>query len=77
MPEQANEKHNRIATDIAMTIHNEFPDPIDQLIVLESITAAVIGTMGFKKEIKLHASIESAKILHEGVEGRLRERISK
>lgn len=70
MGEKAHERHNRIALEIAQTIA-KLPY-VDRLIVVESVAAAIIGTLPYHQG---HAAgVEWAiSTLADGVRARIKE----
>ena len=73
MNEDELQKHNRIGVEIGHRILLEFPDPINQLVVMESIIAGVISVMKFQPQIKTQSQSATLALLMNGVQFRLDE----
>lgn len=67
--EQARQKHNELAPELAAMIIREVPHFIEQLIVLESIIVGVIGM----QRLKLGGDEHALDLLIEGARPRLRD----
>jgi hypothetical protein len=67
LTESPNEKHNRIAMEIAERIMVDFPDLISRMVIMESLVSGLIGII--TKDVAIRKKLFN--VLSEGIIERL------